>query len=132
MRSTPALCPDGRITRIDRNLAAVLRSSGIVCCEILEASCGGEQLLAGDVGVPADRREVGVAEVLGDQACVAEFLAEPGRGGVAERVRGDMLLESGPFRCTADDLGEDRLLEASSMQSAEDGRLGAPLPLGSK
>ena len=65
-----------------------------------------------------------MAEVFGDQARVSELLAEPGRGGVAECVRGDVLLESGPFRGTADDLGEDRLVEASAVEAAEDRRLG--------
>jgi len=93
--------------------------------ENLEATRGREQLLARDVRVAADRGEVGVAEVLGDQACVAEFLAQPGRGGVAERVRGDVFFQSRPFRRAADDLGEDRLLEASAVEAAEDGRLWA-------
>ena len=66
-----------------------------------------------------------MAEVLGDETGVSEFLAQPGRGGVAEGVRGDVFLESCPFRCTAEDLGEDRLLEPSAVESAEDRRLGA-------
>ena len=69
-----------------------------------------------------------MAEVLGDEARVSELLPRPGRGRVAERVRGDVLFESDPFRRTADSLGEDRLLEASAVEAAEDGRLGARLP----
>lgn len=69
-----------------------------------------EQLLAVDMCVARDGREVGVAEVLGDEPRVAELLAEPGRGRVAERVRGDVLLQSGALRGAADDVGEDRLL----------------------
>lgn len=69
-----------------------------------------------------------MAEVLGDEPRVAEFLAEPGRGRVAERVRGDVLLEPGALRGAADDVGEDRLLQSSAGQPAEDrvGRLGLP------
>ncbi len=42
--------------------------------QILEASRGGEELLASDMCISADRREVGVAEVLGDEARVAQLL----------------------------------------------------------
>jgi hypothetical protein len=54
--------------------------------ELLESARRFEQFLAVDVRVPRDRREVGVAEVLGDEPSVAELLTEPGRGGVAQRV----------------------------------------------
>ena len=93
--------------------------------QLLQSTCRGEELHAVDVRVARNCREVGVAEVLGDEARVAELLAEPGRGGVTERVRGDVLLDSRPFRCTADDLGEVRLLETSAGEAAEDRRFGA-------
>ncbi len=68
--------------------------------ENLEATCGREQLLAGDVRVAADRGEVGMAEVLGDQARVSECLAERllaattkvTPGDRAERFHGDRRL----------------------------------------
>ena len=63
--------------------------------ELLESIGRFEQLLAVDVRVARDGREVRVAEVLGDEPRVAELLAEPGRGGVAEGVRGDVLLDPG-------------------------------------
>ena len=44
-----------------------------------------------------------MAEVLGDQPRVAELLPRPGRGGVAERVGGDVLLEAGALRGALDD-----------------------------
>jgi len=57
-----------------------------------------------------------------------DFLAEPRRGRVAQRVRGDLLLDASALGGAADDVGEDRLLEASAGESAEDrvGRLGQP------
>ena len=78
--------------------------------------------------VPRDSRKVGVAEVLGDEARVAELLAEPGRSRVAQRVGGDVLLDPGALRGAADDVGEDRLLQASTGEPAEHGvgRLGLP------
>jgi hypothetical protein len=42
------------------------------------------ELVAIDVRVARDGREVGVAEDLCDEAGVAAFLAQPGRGGVGE------------------------------------------------
>ena len=71
---------------------------------------GLEQLLTVDVGVARDGREVGVAEVLGDEPRVAKLLAEPRRSRVAERVGGDVLLELSALRRAADDVGEDCLL----------------------
>jgi hypothetical protein len=67
-----------------------------------------------------------VAEVLGNEAGVAALLAEPGRRGVAQRVRGDVLLDPSALRRATDDVGEDCLLQASAGKSAEDGihRLG--------
>lgn len=67
-----------------------------------------------------------MAEVLGDEARVAQLLAEPGRGGVPQRVRGHMLLDPGALRGASDDVGEDRLLQPSALEPAEDGvgRLG--------
>ena len=68
------------------------------------------ELLAIDVRVASHGREVGVSEVLGDEAGVAAFLPQPGRGGVAKRVGGDVLLDPGSRRGASDDVGEDRLL----------------------
>ena|SRR5437899_3325599 len=82
------------------------------------------QLVVGDVGVAADRREIGVAEVGGDQACVAGLLTEPGGGCVAERVRGDSLLEPGSLGSTPDDQPEDRPLQPPAFEPAEDGLVG--------
>jgi len=67
-----------------------------------------------------------MAEILGDEAGVAELLPEPGRRGVAQRVRGDVLLDPSALRRATDDVGEDRLLQASAGKPAEDGvgRLG--------
>lgn len=66
-----------------------------------------------------------MAEVLGDEARVAELLAQPGRGCVAQGVGGDVLLEPGPLRGAADNVGEDRLLQSSALEPTEDriGRL---------
>lgn len=52
---------------------------------------------------------------------VATLLAQPGRGGVAQRVGGDVLLDPGSRRGAPDDVGEDRLLQASAGEPAEDG-----------
>jgi hypothetical protein len=88
---------------------------------LLQLTRGCEELLAVDMRVTGQSREVGVAEVLGDEAGVAELLAERGRSSVAERVRGDVLLESGPLRGATDDVGEDRLLQPPALEPAEDG-----------
>ena len=93
--------------------------------ELLESTRRLEQLVAVDMCVACDRGEVGVAEVFGDEAGVAELLTEPGRRRVAERVRGDVLLEPGALRGAADDVGEDRLLQSSALEPAED-RVGWP------
>jgi hypothetical protein len=102
----------------------LLRRSG----ELLKSSGRLEQLVAVDVRVASHGREVGVAEVLGDEAGVATLLAQPGRGGVAQRVGGDVRLDPGSRRGAPDDVGEDRLLQASAGEPAEDriGRLGLP------
>ncbi len=122
---------DGRPIRPCANVSGLFRSvrwgrflGG--CSELLQPTCRFEQLLAVDMRVARDRGEVGVAEVLGDETRVAELLAEPGCGGVAQRVRGDVLLEPGPLRGAADDVREDRLLESSALEPTEDriGRLG--------
>jgi hypothetical protein len=93
--------------------------------ELLEPTGGFEQLLTVDVGVARDGREVGVAKVLGDEPRVPELLAEPRRSRVAERVRGDVLLELGALRRAADDVGEDRLLQPSALEATEDGSVGS-------
>src|SRR5438552_14253167 len=62
--------------------------------ELLQPARRLEELLAVDVRVACDSREVGVAEVLGDEAGVADFLAEPRRGCVTQRVGGDVLLDA--------------------------------------
>jgi hypothetical protein len=94
--------------------------------ELLQPARCGEELVAVHVCVARDSRKVGVTEVLGDEAGVADLLAEPGRGCVAQRVGGDVLLDSGALGGAADDVGEDRLLEASARKPAEHGvgRLG--------
>jgi hypothetical protein len=72
------------------------------------------------VDVACDGREIGLTEVLGNEAGVADLLAEPGCGGMAQRVDGDVLLDPGALRGAADDVGEDRLLQASTRETAED------------
>jgi hypothetical protein len=89
--------------------------------ELLQATCGREELVAVDVRVARHRREVGMTEVLGDEAGVAALLAEPGRRGVAQRVRGDVLLDRAALGGATDDVGEDRFLQASAGEPAEDG-----------
>jgi hypothetical protein len=89
--------------------------------EPLKSPCCLEQLPAFDVRVARDRREVSVSKVLGDEASVAELLTQPGRGGVAQRVRGDVLLDPGARGGAADDVGEDRLLQPPALEPAEDG-----------
>jgi hypothetical protein len=55
-----------------------------------------------DVRVPADRGEIGVAEIGGNETGVARQLPQPRRGGVTEGVRGDALVDRGsPGRATA-------------------------------
>src|SRR4051812_47683397 len=46
---------------------------------LLETACGGVKLLALDMGVAGDRREVRVADVPGGEPGVAELLPEPAR-----------------------------------------------------
>src|SRR5436305_1294233 len=82
--------------------------------ELLQPARRRKELVAVDVRVARHGREIGVAEVLGDEAGVAQLLPEPGRGGVAKRVRGDVLLYPGTLRGSPDDVGEDRLLQAST------------------
>ena len=77
------------------------------------------ELGVGDVGVAAHRGEVGVAEVLGHEARVARDLAQPRGGGVAQRMRGDVLLQSGARCGASDDAGEDRGLKARAAKAAE-------------
>src|SRR5207247_160930 len=89
--------------------------------EFLESTGRFEQLLAVDMRVARDRREVGVAEVLSHEPRVAQLPAEPGRGGVAQRVRGDVLFDPGALRGATDDVGEDRLLQPPALEPAEDG-----------
>ena len=55
-----------------------------------------------------------MAEVLRDQAGVAGRVAEPGRGGVAQGVCRDPLLEPSSVGCPTDDPGQDRRLQAAS------------------
>ncbi len=88
--------------------------------ELLEPARRGEELVAVDVGVARDGREIGVAEVLGDEAGVADLFAEPGSRRVAQRMRGDVPFDPGALRGSPDDVGEDRLLQASTSETAED------------
>ena len=90
------------------------------------------QLVLGDVGVAADGRKVGVAEVGGDEAGVARLLPQPGRGGVAERVRGDALLDLGSLGGAADDPGEDRRLQPLALEPAEDRCVRGRAPVGAE
>jgi len=96
--------------------------------ELLQPTRCREELFPVDVRVACNGREVSVAEVLGDEAGVAHLLAEPRRGCVAQRVRGDVFLDPGALGGAADDVGEDRLLQASTREPAEHGvgRLGLP------
>jgi hypothetical protein len=82
------------------------------------------EFLAGDVGVAMDGREVGVAEVLGDQAGIAGRASKPRRGGVAKRVGRDSLLESGADGRAANDARQDRCLQAAATQPAEHRAIG--------
>jgi hypothetical protein len=61
-----------------------------------------------------------VTEVLGDEPGVAELLPQPGRGGVAQGVGSNVLLDSGPRGGTVDDVGKGRLLEPPASEPAED------------
>src|SRR5712692_9758131 len=76
--------------------------------ELLQPARCGEEFVAVDVCVARHGREVGVTKVFGDEAGVAQLLPEPGRRGVAQRVRGDVLLDRGALRGSPDDVGEDR------------------------
>jgi hypothetical protein len=60
-----------------------------------------------------------MAEKFGDEAGVASRLSEPGRGGVTECVRGDVLVELSAFGGPRDDARQDRLLQTPSSESAE-------------
>ena len=97
------------------------RRSVLTGSQLLQSTCGFEQLLAVDVRIARDSREVCVPEVLSDEPGVAELLAEPGRRGVAQRVRGDVLLDPSALRGATDDVGEDRLLQPPTLEPAEDG-----------
>ena len=55
------------------------------------------QLRGRDVGISADSREVGVAEIRRHQARVAGSLPEPGRSGVTERMRRHALVDPCAF-----------------------------------
>ncbi len=72
--------PQAIPSRRHSNLEPPLDPLAITLRRFLEACLrgdqagGGVELAAGDVGVAVDGREVGVAEVLGDQARVAELL----------------------------------------------------------
>lgn len=79
----------------------------------------GVHLLAGHVRVAADGREVGVPQVLGDQSRVARGLAQPRRGGVAQRVGGSRALRARSPDAAADDVGQDVLLQAPTGQPTE-------------
>lgn len=81
---------------------------------------GRVQLLVGPVCVTADRRKLGMAEALRDQARVAGGFAQPSRRRVAQRVCGHVLVDAGVGGTAADDPSEDRRLEASARQSTED------------
>ncbi len=73
--------------------------------EPLEPARGVVELVAIDVRVASHGREVGKAEVLGDEAGIAALLPKPGRGSVAQRVGGDVLLDPGARSGASDDVG---------------------------
>ena len=93
---------------------------------MLESTGRREELIPVDVRVAGNCGEVGVAEVLRHKSGIAGILTEPGRCRVAEGVSGHVLVESRARRGAPDDVGEDRLLEASAGEPAEDpvGRVG--------
>jgi hypothetical protein len=62
-----------------------------------------------------------VTEVGRDEGGSSGLLAEPGRGGVAERAGGDALFDRGALVRAADDRGEDRRLRGLALQVAADG-----------
>ena len=68
-----------RLVRLGRRCGFFPRSG-----ELLKSADRIEELVAVDVRIPRDGREIGMAEVLGDEARVAELLPEPGRGGLAQ------------------------------------------------
>ena len=78
------------------------------------------KLVAGDMRVAVHGRQIGVAQVLGDQARVAGGAAQPGGRRVAQGVGGDGLCEPGARGAAADDRGQDRGLQAAALQAAED------------
>jgi hypothetical protein len=69
-----------------------------------------------------------MAEVLRNESGITDLLTEPGRCSVAEGMSRHVLVEF-RARCGApDDVGKDRLLEASAGEPTEDrvSRLGLP------
>jgi hypothetical protein len=73
-----------------------------------------------------------VTQVCSDEAGVARLLAQPGRGGAAERMGGYVLFDPGSVGCAADDPGEAaRQLRrhARSEERLRQDRLGEPLAL---
>src|SRR4051794_28126060 len=105
-----------RLIRLGRRCGFVPRSG-----ELLQAAGRVEELLAINVRVPRNGREVGVAEVLSDETRVAEFLAKPCCGRVAQRVRRNVLRDVGTCRGATDDVGEGRLLQTTAGEPAEHG-----------
>src|SRR6266511_2987786 len=71
--------------------------------------------------VATHRGQVGVAEVLGNEARVACCLAEPCCSGVAQRMGGYAFLEPGPLGGSLDNGGEDLRLQSPAGETAEDG-----------
>jgi hypothetical protein len=103
-----------RWIKLERGCGFFLRGG-----ELLKSTSGIEEFVAVDVRVSRDGREVGVAEVLGDEARIAELLPEPGRGGVTQRVRRNVLRDASACRCPTDDVGEGRLLQTTTGEPAE-------------
>jgi hypothetical protein len=79
------------------------------------------QLAVRDVGVAADGREAGVAEVGNHEAGIPGLLALPSAGGVAERVCGHAFLKPGARCGASDDQSQDRGLKAVAFELPEDG-----------
>ena len=72
-----------------------------------------------------------MAEVLCNEARIAELLPKPGRGGMPQGVRRYVLLEAGARCGSVDDCGKRRRLEPATGEAAEHGCLGSRTPLGS-
>ncbi len=80
---------------------------------------GAVHLLVRNMGVSAHRREIGVAEILSDQARVTCGLPKPGRSRMAQRVRRDVLAQSSRLDAAIDQAAERRGGELAALKAAE-------------